>query len=155
MNWFPVLLVIHIVLAVSLLLPSVVLPFVLRRSAGEPGPVVRALMAVQGTGTVIISLGLAATGAGLLWILGPELLAEPWLIVALGLYAANLAVAAFISRPNLRALVGLGRLSTSGAAGADDAAWRRRARQQRWIAYGMAGVIGVIGMLMSTKPDLW
>jgi hypothetical protein len=153
MNWFPVLLVVHIVLAVSLLLPSVVLPFVLRRSAGEPGPVVKALMAVQGTGTVVISVGLAATGAGLLWILGPQLLAEPWLIAALGLYAANLAVAAFISRPNLRALVGLGR--SSGSSEADDAAWRRRARQQRWIAYGMAGVIGVIGMLMSTKPDLW
>lgn len=153
MSWFPVLLVVHIALAVSLLLPSVVLPFVLRRTTGEPGSVVRALMAVQGTGTVVISVGLAATGAGLLWILGPQLLAEPWLIAALGLYAANLAVAAFISRPNLRALVGLGRSGESSEA--DDAAWRRRARQQRWIAYGMAGVIGVIGMLMSTKPDLW
>ena len=153
MSWFPVLLVVHIVLAVSLLLPSVVLPFVLRRTAGEPGSVVRGLMAVQGTGTVVISVGLAATGAGLLWILGPQLLAEPWLIAALGLYAANLAVAAFISRPNLRALVGLGR--SGGSSKADDAAWRHRARQQRWIAYGMAGVIGVIGMLMSTKPDLW
>ncbi len=151
MNWFPILLVVHIVLAVSLLLPSVVLPFVLRRSSGKPGSVVRALMAVQGAGTLIISLGLAATGIGLLWILGPQLLTQPWLIVALGLYAANLAVAAFISRPNLRALVGIGR---SGDA-EGDAAWRRRARQQRWIAYGMAGVIGVIGMLMSTKPDLW
>jgi hypothetical protein len=152
MNWFPILLVVHIALAVSLLLPSVVLPFMLRRTEGEPGSVVRALMAVQGTGTLIISLGLAATGVGLLWILGPQLLTQPWLIVALGLYAANLAVAAFISRPNLRALVGIGR---SDATEADDAAWRRRARQQRWIAYGMAGVIGVIGMLMSTKPDLW
>ena len=152
MNWFPILLVVHIALAVSLLLPSVLLPFMLRRTAGEPGSVVRALMAVQGTGTLIISIGLAATGVGLLWILGPQLLAQPWLIVALGLYAANLAVAAFISRPNLRALVGIGRSETAEA---DDAAWRRRARQQRWIAYGMAGVIGVIGMLMSTKPDLW
>jgi hypothetical protein len=153
MNWFPILLVVHVALAISLLLPSVVLPFVLRRTAGEPGSVVRALMAVQGTGTLIISLGLAATGVGLLWILGPQLLTEPWLVVALGLYAANLAVAAFISRPNLRALVGIGR--STAAEVDDDAAWRRRARQQRWIAYGMAGVIGVIGMLMSTKPDLW
>jgi hypothetical protein len=152
MNWFPILLITHIALAVSLLLPSVVLPFVLRRTSGEPGPVVRTLMAVQGTGTLIISLGLAATGIGLLWILGPQLLAQPWLIVALALYAANLAVAAFISRPNLRALVGIGH---AGTVEADDAAWRRRARQQRWIAYGMAGVIGIIGMLMSTKPDLW
>lgn len=147
MSWFPVLLVIHVTLAISLLLPSVVLPFVLRRSSGEPGPVARALMAVQGTGTVLISIGLAATGIGMLWILGPQLLTEPWLMVALALYAANLAVAAFIARPNLRRLVGM--------RGSDDATWRRRARQQRLVAYGMAGVIGVIGVLMSTKPDLW
>lgn len=149
MNWFPILLVIHIALAVSLLLPSVVLPFLLRRTSGEPGPIVRGLMAMQGTGTLVISAGLALTGAALLWILGPELLTQPWLIVALVLYAANLAVAAFVARPNLRALIGL------GSSGTDEATWRRRARRQRLVAYGMAGVIGVIGFLMSTKPTLW
>jgi hypothetical protein len=148
MNWFPVLLVTHIVLAISLLLPSVVLPFVLRRTSGEPGPGVRFLMALQGTGTIIIAAGLAVTGAAMLWILGPELLTQPWLMVALTLYAINLVVAAVISRPNLRALVGL---KDTG----DDETWRRRARQQRYVAYGMAGMIGAIGFLMSTKPDLW
>lgn len=149
MSLFPILLVIHVALAVSLLLPSVVLPFLLRRSTGEPGPVARFLMRTQGTGTILISLGLAATGAAMLWILGPELLTQPWLLVALTLYALNLAVAAFVSRPNLRRLVGM------RSDPADDAAWRRRARQQRLVAYGMAGVIGVIGFLMSTKPALW
>ena len=149
MNWFPVLLVAHIVLAVALLLPSVVLPFVLRRSDGDPGAATRALMAMQGTGTLIIGAGLAVTGAAMLWILGPELLTQPWLIVAITLYAINLIVAAVIARPNLRRLVGLSR------SGTDDETWRRRARQQRYVAYGMAGVIGVIGFLMSTKPDLW
>src|SRR5918996_6365161 len=144
MNWFPFLLVIHIALAVALLLPSVILPFVLRRTSREPGPVTRALMALQGTGTLIIAAGLAITGGAMLWILGPELLTQPWLLVALVLYAINLVIAASISRPNLRRLVGL-------RAG-DDAEWRRRARQQRWIAYGMAAGIGVIGFLMSTKP---
>ena len=149
MNWFPVLLVLHITLAVALLLPSVVLPFVLRRSSGEPGPLTGALMAIQGTGTLAIAGGLALTGGAMLWILGPELLTQPWLLVGLVLYAVNLAVAAFVSRPNLRRMVGL------GGRAADDAAWRRRARQQRYLAYGMAAVIGVIGFLMSTKPDLW
>lgn len=149
MSWFPVLLVTHIALAVSLLLPSVVLPFLLRRSGGSPGPLTRALMALQGTGTIIISAGLALTGGAMLWILGPELLTQPWLLVALSLYALNLVVAAFVSRPNLRRLVGL------RDGGADDETWRRRARQQRLVAYGMAGVIGVIGFLMSTKPTLW
>jgi hypothetical protein len=148
MNWFPILLITHIVLAVSLLLPSVLLPFVLRRSSGPPGPLTRALMAMQGTGTLVIGAGLAITGGAMLWILGPELLTQPWLLVALTLYAVNLVVAAVISRPNLRQLVGL---RESG----DDATWRRRARQQRFVAYGMAGIIGVIGFLMSTKPTLW
>jgi hypothetical protein len=150
MNWFPILLAVHITLAVGLLLPSVVLPFVLRRSSGAPGPATRALMAMQGTGTVVIAGGLALTGAAMLWILGPELLTRPWLLVALALYAVNLAVAAFISRPNLRRLIGLG-----GAGAGGDAAWQRRARQQRYVAYGMAAAIGLIGFLMSAKPDLW
>jgi Predicted integral membrane protein (DUF2269) len=148
MDWFPILLVIHIALAVSLLLPSVVLPFVLRRNAGPPGLVTRALMALQGTGTIVIAAGLAITGGSMLWILGPELLTEPWLLVALALYAINLVIAAVVSRPNLRRLIGL-----SGRG--DDESWRRRARQQRYVAYGMAGIIGVIGFLMSTKPQLW
>jgi hypothetical protein len=148
-NWFPILLVTHIALAISLLLPSVLLPFVLRRSHGNPGVLTRGLMALQGTGTLVIGVGLALTGGAMLWILGPELLTQPWLLAALGLYALNLVVAAVVSRPNLRALIGL-----SGT-GADDDAWRRRARQQRLVAYGMAGLIGVIGFLMSTKPALW
>jgi len=149
MNWFPILLVTHIALAVGLLLPNVILPFLLRRSGGPPGPVTRLLMATQGTGTLVVGAGLAITGAAMLWILGPDLLTQPWLLVALALYATNLLVAGFISRPNLRRLIGLRQ------SGADDAAWRRRARQQRLVAYGMAGVIGVIGLLMSTKPQLW
>jgi hypothetical protein len=71
------------------------------------------------------------------------------MLVALGLYAANLLVAAFISRPNLRRLL---RLSHDRA---DAAAWQRRATRQRYVAYGMAAVIGAIGFLMSTKPQLW
>src|SRR5919106_1003575 len=147
MSWFPVLLVSHITLAVALLLPSVVVPFALRRADGDPGTLTRFLMRVQASGSLIIGLGLAATGAAMLWILGPELLTQPWLLVALVIYAANLLVAAFVSRPNLRRLIGLRQ--------GDPSEWRRRARQQRWIAYGMAGAIGVIGFLMSTKPELW
>jgi len=145
MTWFPILLAVHILLAVALLLPSVVLPFVLRRG-GSPDPATRALMAMEGTGTMIIAGGLALTGAAMLWILGPQLLTQPWLLVALAIYAVNLVVAAFVSRPNLRRMIGLG---------TDDDAWRRRARQQRYVAYGMAAAIGLIGFLMSTKPDLW
>jgi hypothetical protein len=149
MNWFPVLLVTHILLALALLLPSVLLPFLLQRGAGRPGSVTRALIAMQGTGTLIIAVALAVTGSAMLWILGPDLLTKPWLLVALTLYAFNLAVAALVGRPNLRRLIGL------GSSSADDATWQARARRQRYVAYGMAGLIGVIGFLMSTKPDLW
>lgn len=150
MNWFPLLLTIHITLAVSLLAPSLVLPFLLRAGTTERGrgTATRALMAMQGTGSAMIGGALALTGAGLVASLGTELLSQPWLLVALTLYALNLLAAAFVSRPNLRRLLRL------GAAG-DDAAWRKRARQQRYVAYAMAAATGVIGFLMSTKPALW
>ncbi|HEX2142154.1 MAG TPA: DUF2269 family protein [Candidatus Limnocylindria bacterium] len=151
MSWFPVLLVIHVSLAVALLAPSVVLPFLLRGSgsaaAARAIPLARLLLAMQGTGSLVVAVGLAVTGIGLLLVLGMELLSQPWLLVALTIYAANLVVAAFVARPNLRRLL---RLSE-----ADDATWRRRARRQRWIAYAMAAATGVIGLLMSTKPELW
>ncbi|MDQ4035621.1 MAG: DUF2269 family protein [Chloroflexota bacterium] len=149
MSLFPILLATHIALAVSLLLPSVLLPFLLRRSrGGPPNTVTRGLMAIHGSGTLIIGAGLALTGGAMLWILGPQLLTQPWLVVALTLYAANLVVAAVISRPNLRRLIGL-------RADGNDEEWQRRATRQRYVAYGMAGVIGIIGILMSTKPNLW
>lgn len=152
MNWFPFLLALHISLAVALLAPSLLLPFVLRRAdaagASRPGPVTRGLMALQGTGSVVIGLGLALTGAGLIAILGTQILNQPWLLVALAIYAANLLTAAFISRPNLRRLLRIGREG-------DERTWRRRARGQRYVAYAMAAATGVIGLLMSTKPNLW
>ena len=103
---------------------------------------------MQGTGSLVIAIGLALTGAGLLILLGTQLITQPWLIVALVIYAANLAVAGFVARPNLRRLVGI-------AAEGDAETWKRRARRQRLVAYAMAGATGLIGLLMSTKPELW
>jgi hypothetical protein len=138
-----------VLLAVSLLAPSLVLPFLLRRqsASGEPGTLVGLLVAVQGTGSILIAAGLALTGAGLVVSLGTEILTQPWLMVALGIYAANLAVAAVISRPNLRRLM---RFRDPDAEG-----WRHQARRVRYAAYAMAVATGLIGFLMSTKPDLW
>lgn len=149
MNWFPILLVAHVLLAVSLLAPSLVLPFLLRRQApsGEPSTVVRLLATLQGTGSLVIGLGLALTGAGLVISLGTGVLTQPWLLVALGVYAANLLVAGFISRPGLRRLM---RVRDPDAEG-----WRHQARRVRYVAYAMAVATGVIGFLMSTKPELW
>jgi hypothetical protein len=150
-NWFPILLVTHILLAISLLAPSLLLPFLLRRAdasgATEYGAITRGLLIMQGTGSVVIAVGLAITGIGLLITLSLNLLEEPWLLVALTIYAINLGVAIFISRPNLRRLLRL----DSG----DPQTWDRRARRQRYVAYGMAAATGVIGFLMSTKPMLW
>lgn len=159
MSAFSVLLTIHIALAVALFLPSFLLPFVLRSrrrggASGEPidpaahGPLVRLLLVLQSHGTVAIGAGLAATGLGMVAILGPTILTQPWLAVALVIYATNLALAFFIQRPNLRRLLGLG-----GAT--DDERWRARARRQRYVSYLMAGLTGTIAFLMSTKPALW
>jgi hypothetical protein len=134
---------------VLLLAPSLARPFLLRRQPedGRPGAAMRLLAGMQGTGSVVIAIGLALTGAGLVATLGTKILSQPWLLVALGIYAANLLVAAFISRPNLRRLM---RLREPDAAG-----WRAGARRVRYLAYAMAAATGLIGFLMSTKPDLW
>ena len=150
MNWFPLLLVTHILLAISLLAPSLLLPFLLRRAdasgATEYGAITRGLLVMQGSGSVVIAVGVGITGMALLVLLGIELLGKPWLIAALILYAINIVVAAFISRPNLRRLL---RMDVG-----DPAAWERRARRQRYVAYGMAAATGVIGFLMMSKPEL-
>jgi hypothetical protein len=148
---FPILLGTHIVLAVGLFLPSILLPFALRTrrvTAESTSRVVRGLLWMQSHGTVIIGAGLALTGVGLLTVLGPQLLGQPWLLAALTIYALNLAVAFFIQRPNLRRLIGI-------RAGRDDPVWAARARRQRYVSYAMAGLVGTIGFLMSTKPQLW
>jgi hypothetical protein len=153
MSVFPLLLATHIVLAVSLFLPSLLLPFALRgREAGREthSRFVRALLWLQSNGTVIIGAGLALTGLGLVWVLGAQLLRQPWLLAALALYAVNLGVAFFVQRPNLRRLFGFRALSE-----ADRERWRARARRQRYVSYAMAGVVGLIGFLMSAKPNLW
>ena len=149
MSWFPLVLIVHIGLAVALLAPSLLLPFLLRRedaSGTVRNPLTRALMAMQGTGSLIIGLGLALSGTALILLLGVGILRQPWLLIALVIYAANLLVAALIARPNLRRLLRL------GDGPSDDEAWRRRARRQRWVAYGMAAATGVIGFLMMAKP---
>lgn len=150
-SFFPVLLGAHIVLAVGLFLPSILLPFALRsrRAMVESASgLVRALLWAQTRGTVVVGLGLALTGIGLVATLGDEMLRQPWLFVALTIYFANLVIALFIQRPSLRRLVGI-------RAATDDRAWQERARRQRYLSYLMAGLVGTIGFLMSSKPVLW
>lgn len=149
--YFPILLATHIVLAISLFLPSILLPFALRtrRAAAEsPHGVVRGLLWMQAHGTLIIGIGLALTGLALIATLGGTLLGQPWLLVALAIYAGNLLLAFFVQRPNLRRLVGI-------RAAADDRLWLERAKRQRYVSYAMAALVGTIGFLMSTKPQLW
>jgi hypothetical protein len=150
-SFFPVLLATHITLAVSLFLPSILLPFALRtrRAAAEsPNRFVRFLLWMQAHGTIVIGTGLALTGIGLLAILGGQLLSQPWLLLALAIYAGNLVLAFFVQRPNLRRLIGV-------RAAADDRVWQARAKRQRYVSYAMAALVGTIGFLMSTKPTLW
>jgi hypothetical protein len=96
---------------------------------------------------VWIGLGLAISGVGLVTSLGLKVLEQPWLLVALSIYALNLVLAYFIQVPRLRRLIGL----RSGS----DPRWPDLARRQRYISYVMAGLVGTIGFLMSTKPVLW
>jgi len=149
-TFLPYILVVHIGLAVGLFLPSILLPFTLRTrraTVESESGVVRSLLWAQSHGTMVIGAGLALTGLALVSIIGPQLLGQPWLLVALAIYFVNLAIAFFIQRPNLRRLVGI-------KAAADDATWKDRARRQRYVSYLMAALVGMIGFLMSTKPTL-
>lgn len=149
---FPILLVTHIGLAIALFLPSLLLPFAFRARRGSlkpegSGPFVRFLLTLQSKGTLWIGIGLALTGIGLLASLGFTMLQQPWLLVALVIYVVNLGLAYFIQVPRLRSLIGLRSDS--------DPRWPMLARRQRYISYVMAGLVGTIGFLMSTKPALW
>ena len=149
---FPVLLIAHIAMAVALFLPSFLLPFAFRARRGSlkpegSGRFVRFLLALQARGTMWIGIGLALTGIGLLASIGFTTLQQPWLLVALVIYALNLGLAYFIQVPRLRSLIGL--RSDSDPRGP------ALARRQRYISYVMAGLVGTIGFLMSTKPALW
>lgn len=150
--FFPLFLVVHIVLAVALFVPSLLLPFAFRARRGSLDPersgrFVRFLLALQERGTVWIGAGLAISGLALVSTLGFTVLEQPWLLVALVIYAVNLSLAYFIQVPRLRSLIGL----RSGS----DPRWPALARRQRYISYVMAALVGTIGFLMSTKPVLW
>ena len=150
-NLFPLLLVAHIALAICLVLPSILLPFTLRTrhaTVDSDSRLVQGLLYAQTHGTIVIGAGLAITGLGLVASLGSGLFQQPWLLLALTIYFVNLGLAFFIQRPNLRRLVGV-------TASADDRVWKERAKRQRYVSYLMAGLVGVIGFLMSSKPVLW
>ena len=152
--FLPLLIAAHVVLAISLFLPSILLPFGLRLRGGQwqqqPGRISRFLFWLQRNGTLVIGIGLALTGTAMLIVLGPQLLSQPWLFIALAIYAANLLIAFFIQRPGLARLIGLGKHLSNDA---DREKWKGWARRQRYISYVMATLVGVIAFLMSTKPQ--
>ena len=150
---FPFVVAAHIVLAIGLFLPSILLPFALRLRAGEwqenQGRFSRSLFWLQRNGTLVIASGLLGTGSMLILALGAQLLSQPWLLVALSLYLLNLVLAFAIQRPGLARLVG----AHPDESEASRRRWRGWARRQRYFSYIMAGLIGVIGFLMSSKPN--
>jgi len=155
---FPFILATHVVLAISLFVPSLLLPFTLRNrsvergyAATEPGRLVRTLQWLQAHGTLAIGTGLAVTGIAMLAVLGSRILEQPWLLVALATYAITAVVAFAVQRPGLRQLQARDGIITD----ADREAWRSRARRQRYIAYAITTAVGLIAFLMSTKPVLW
>lgn len=153
---FPMLLTAHIVLAVALFVPAFALPFTMRTRGvdgdpvvgGRQGRVVRGLMWLEAHGTLIIGIGVATTGIGMLVILGSAFLNQPWLLLGISIYATVLLISFFIQRPGVRGLLGLKQAATEE----EKERWRVRARRQRYISYGMAAAIGLIAWLMMSKP---
>jgi hypothetical protein len=154
-SWFPLLLLAHVTLAISLFVPAFLLPFTLRTRGRDgvpveraPGRVVRVLLWLETHGTVVIGAGVAITGFLMLTILGATFLRQPWLLAALVIYALVLVTAMFIQRPAIRRLLRLPMASSPE----EQERWRTRARRHRYVSYLMAGAIGVIGWLMMAKP---
>jgi uncharacterized membrane protein len=157
-SFFPAILATHITLAVALLVPSLLLPFTLRNrsvAAGAesdpPGPILRLMLWMQAHGSFVIGIGLALTGIAMLTVLGPRMLEQPWLLVALMLYAVTAIVAFAIQRPSLRRLLRREAITTDE----DRARWRAGAKRQRYVAYAITTAVGLIAFLMSQKPQLW
>jgi hypothetical protein len=150
----PYVIAAHVVLAVSLFLPTILLPFALRLKGGvldeDTGRFSRALFWLQRNGSLMIGAGLAGTGVLLILTLGAQLLSQHWLLLALTLYGVNLVLAVVIQRPGLARLLRL----QPGESETARRRWRDWARRQRYFSYVMAGLIGVIAFLMSTKPGL-
>ena len=111
----------------------------------------QALSWAQANGTLVIGVGLAITGIAMIAALGPRMLEQPWLLVSLATYAIAAVIAFVVQRPALRSLQSRDGIVTD----ADRARWRDRARRQRYVAYGLGSAVGLIGFLMSTKPQLW
>ena len=154
----PYFLALHVALAVTLFVPSLLLPFTLRGRSVERGVTpqpagrfVRLLLWLQARGTVAVGSGLALTGVAMVTVLGPRILEQPWLLVSLATYAVTAAVAIAIQRPGLLRL----QAREGIASDFDRQAWRARARRQRYVAYAITTAVGVIAFLMSTKPALW
>ena len=122
---FPVLLVAHIALAIAPLRARRCCcrsRFRARRGSLEPassraasrGSCSRCRRAAR-SGS---ASGLAITGLALVAIARSSMLAQPWLLVALVIYAVNLGLAYFVQVPRLRSLIGLARGERSALAGA-------------------------------------
>jgi hypothetical protein len=67
---------------------------------------------------------------------GPTIVAMPALVPVL--LAVHIALAVSLVAP-----------------AADERTWVERARRQRYVSYAMVGLVGTIGVLMSSKPALW
>jgi uncharacterized membrane protein len=154
---FPALLSAHVVLAISLFVPAFLLPFTLRTrgrhgeavsAPANPGPIVRGLLWLETHGTVVIGVGVAVTGVGMLLSLGAGFLLHPWLLTALAIYAAVLLTAFFVQRPEVRRLL----RRPDASSPAEQERWRTRARRQRYLSYAMAAAVGLIAWLMMEKP---
>ena len=155
---FPVILAVHVSLAVALFVPSLLLPFTLRNrsvergfAAPQPGRFVRALAWLQARGTVVVGAGLALTGIAMVAVLGTRILEQPWLLVSLATYAIAALIAFAFQRPSLRRLLRRDDVRSD----ADRAAWREGAKRQRYVAYFLTTAVGLIAFLMSSKPALW
>ena len=101
---------------------------------------------------MVIGIGLALTGIAMITVLGPRMLQQPWLLVSLATYAIA-AVIAFVDPAPGRCA-----RSSRGTASRPTPTAPRGATAHGGSATSRTGsrsAVGLIGFLMSTKPQLW
>ena len=154
--WFPYILVAHITFAISLFLPSFLLPFTMRTRTRDGEPV----QATPGSVRVAAAVAGAERHHGHRpgrAHHGADAHRHP------GFHVRAAAVAAgwhrdlrgrahrLVLHPAPRACAGCCGISKE-ATPEEQQKWRDRAKRQRYVSYGMAAAVGVIGWLMMAKP---
>lgn len=151
MTLYVILKFVHILLAITAVGANITYGVWLSRAAREPAHLAYVLRGVK-----FLDDRVANPAFGLLFVTGVALVfagripwTTPWILTALVLYAALVAVGLFGYTPLLRSQI------AALAGGPDSPAYQKAAARAQRVGILLAIVVVIIVFLMVTKPPLW